>query len=164
METPADAIAVSLDRTGGIDLTLIADLLGMPEHEARPALAGMVFTDPVGGELVHAPAYLSGDVRGKLESAKARAADEPAFQANVDALAAVLPPALGVEDITARLGAVWISERIHEDFLNAILKTSDVRVENALPGMWEVRGGRVGVLSTSEWGTERRPAPDIAQA
>ncbi|WP_211294559.1 helicase-related protein [Microbacterium proteolyticum] len=164
VETPADAIAVSLDRTGGIDLTLIADLLGMPEHEARPALDGMVFTDPVGGELVHAPAYLSGDVRGKLEAAKARAADEPAFQANVDALTAVLPAALGVEDITARLGAVWISERIHEVFLNAILKTSDVRVENSLPGMWEVRGGRAGVLSTSEWGTERRPAPDIAQA
>ena len=164
VETPADAIAVSLDRTGGIDLTLIADLLGMPEHEARPALDGMVFTDPVGGELVHAPAYLSGDVRAKLEAAKARAADDPAFQANVDALTAVLPAALGVEDITARLGAVWISERIHEDFLNAILKTSDVRVENSLPGMWEVRGGRAGVLSTSEWGTERRPAPDIAQA
>ncbi|HBR88137.1 MAG TPA: hypothetical protein DEA59_02600, partial [Microbacterium sp.] len=35
---------------------------------------------------------------------------------------------------------------------------------NPLPGMWEVRGGRQGLLATSEWGTERRPAPDIAQA
>ena len=164
VETPADAIAVSLDRTGRIDLPLIADLLGMPEHDARPALAGLVFTDPSTDELVHAPAYLSGDVRVKLDAAKTRAATDPAFQTNVDALTAVLPEPLGVEDITARLGAVWISERVHEDFLRELLRAPDVRVENPLPGMWEVRGGRQGILSTSEWGTERRPAPDIAQA
>ncbi len=164
VETPADAIAVSLDRTGRIDLPLVADLLGMPEPEASAALAGMVFTDPGSGELVHAPAYLSGDVRAKLDAARTRAAEDPAFQVNVEALAAVLPPDLGVEDITARLGAVWISEQVHQAFLRELLRSEDVRVENPLPGMWEVRGGRQGILATSEWGTARRPAPDIAQA
>lgn len=122
VETAADAIAVSLDRTGRVDLPLIADLLGMPEPEAREALAGMVFTDPGTGELAHAPEYLSGDVRAKLETARARVADDTAFQVNVDALTEVLPPDLGVEDITARLGAVWISERVHEDFLRHLLR------------------------------------------
>lgn len=164
VETPADAIAVSLDRTGRIDLPLVADLLGMPEPEARAALAGMVFTDPEAGELVHAPAYLSGDVRAKLQAARTRATDDPSFQANVDALAGVLPADLGVEDITARLGAVWISEQVHEEFLRELLRSEEVRVENLLPAVWEVRGGRQGILATSEWGTARRPAPDIAQA
>ncbi|WP_218871389.1 helicase-related protein [Microlunatus parietis] len=164
VETPADAIAVSLDRTGGIDLPLIADMLGMPEPEARAALAGLVFTDPDTNALIHAPAYLSGDVRTRLDAAKTRAADDPAFQTNVDALTEVLPETLGVEDITARLGAVWISAEVHEQFLGELLRTREVRVENPLPGMWEVRGGPAGLLSTSEWGTERRPAPDIAQA
>ena len=164
VETPADAIAVSLDRTGGIDLPLIADILGMGESEARVALDALVFTDPETDELVHAPAYLSGDVRTKLEAAKNRAGDDPAFQTNVDALTEVLPETLGVEDITAHLGAVWISAEVHEQFLDDLLRTTEVRVENPLPGMWEVRGGRQGLLSTSEWGTERRPAPDIAQA
>ena len=164
VETPVDAVAVSLDRTGEIDLALIADLLGMPEPEARQALAGMVFTDPDTAGLVHAPAYLSGDVRAKLNAARARAADDPSFQANVDALAEVLPPDLGVEDITARLGAVWISEGTHQQFLRELLRSEDVAVENPLPGMWEVRGGRQGILATSEWGTVRRPAPDNAQA
>jgi N12 class adenine-specific DNA methylase len=164
VETPADAIAVSLDRTGRIDLTLIADMLGMPEPETRQALTGMVFTDPVSSELIHTPEYLSGDVREKLEAAEAAAAGHPEFQTNVDALADVLPADLGVEDIAARLGAVWISPGIHEDFLRDLLHADDVRVENLLPGMWEVRGGRAGLLATSEWGTERRPAPDIAQA
>lgn len=164
VETPSDAVAVSLDRTGRIDLPLVADLLGMREPEARDALTGLVFTDPDTNALIHAPEYLSGDVRTKLAAAKARADDDPAFAANVEALAAVMPETLGVEDIAARLGAVWISERVHEAFLKEILKASDVRVENPLPGMWEVRGGRQGILATSEWGTERRPAPDIAQA
>ncbi len=123
VETPADAIAVSLDRTGGIDLTLIADLLGMPEPDSRTALEGMVFPDPDTAELVHAPAYLSGDVRAKLDSARGRAANDPSFQANVDALAGVLPPDLGVEEITARLGAVWISEQVHQQFLRELLRS-----------------------------------------
>lgn len=164
VETPADAVAVSLDRTGGIDLGLIADMLGMDETEARGALTGLVFTDPGTDVLIHAPAYVSGDVRTKLDAAKARAADDPEFQVNVDALTEVMPETLGVEDITARLGAVWISADIHEQFLNDLMRTREIRVENPLPGMWEVRGGRQGLLATSEWGTERRPAPDIAQA
>lgn len=164
VETPVDAIAVSLDRTGGIDLPLIADMLGMTETEARAALTGLVFTDPETDELVHAPAYLSGDVRTKLDAAKTRVANDPSFQTNVTALAEVLPEPLGVEDITARLGAVWISPDVHQQFLSELLRSREVRVENPLPGMWEVRGGRAGLLSTSEWGTERRPAPDVAQA
>ncbi|NLG56519.1 MAG: helicase, partial [Rhodococcus sp.] len=164
VDTPADAIAVSLDRTGRIDLPLIADMLGMDEPEARQALGGLIFTDPVTDELIHAPAYLSGDVRMKLEQATTRAADDPAFQTNVDALTEVVPEALGVQEIGARMGAVWISAEVHAQFLNELLRTSDVNVENPLPGMWEVRGGRQGLMSTSEWGTDRRPAPDIAQA
>ncbi len=164
VDSPADAIAVSLDRTGRIDLPLIADMLGMDETEARQSLTGLVFTDPVTDELIHAPAYLSGDVRVKLEHATARATDDPAFQANVDALTEVVPEALGVQEISARMGAVWISAEVHAQFLNELLRTREIKVENPLPGMWEVRGGRQGLLATSEWGTERRPAPDIAQA
>ncbi|MFT4082109.1 MAG: helicase [Nocardioides sp.] len=164
VDTPADAIAVSLDRTGGIDLPLIADMLGMDESEARTAMTGLVFVDPTTDELIHAPAYLSGNVRDKLDAAKTRAAQDPAFQVNVDALTEVMPETLGVEDISARLGAVWISAEVHEQFLNELLRTREVRVENPLAGMWEVRGGRQGLLATSEWGTQRRPALDIAQA
>lgn len=164
VDTPADAIAVSLDKTGGINLPMIADLLGLEEDQAHEALTGLVFTDPDTRNLIHAPEYLSGDVRIKLDQARAAAQDEPAFGANVQALEAVMPPTLGADEITAKLGAVWISAEVHQAFLNELLRTEDVRVENPLPGMWEVRGGRGGLLSTSEWGTVRRPAPDIAQA
>ncbi|PZR49569.1 MAG: helicase, partial [Stutzerimonas stutzeri] len=164
VDSPAGAIAVSLDRTGRIDITLVADLLGMNDREARAALGTLVFADPVTNQLTHAPEYLSGDVRVKLEAARLRAEDDPEFQVNVDALAEVLPAPLGIQDIHAKLGAVWISADVHEQFLRSTLRAPDVRVENPLPGMWEIRGGRQGLPSTSEWGTPRRPAPDIAQA
>ncbi len=94
VDSPADAIAVSLDRTGRIDITLVADLLGMNDREAREALGTLVFADPVTNQLIHAPEYLSGDVRVKLEAARLRAEDDPEFQVNVDALAEVLPAPL----------------------------------------------------------------------
>lgn len=164
VDTPADAIAVSLDKTGGVDLPMISDLLGLDEDDAREALAGLVFTDPDTRTLVHAPEYLSGDVRTKLDQARTATKEQPEFEVNVQALEAVMPPTLGADEITAKLGAVWISAEVHQAFLNELLRVEDVKVENPLPGMWEVRGGRGGLLSTSEWGTVRRPAPDIAQA
>jgi N12 class adenine-specific DNA methylase len=164
VETPQDAVAVSLDRTGRVDLELVADLLGVPEVEARPALDGLVFADPDSGALVHAPEYLSGDVRVKLARAQAAAEKDPAFAVNVEALREVVPEPIGADEIVARMGAVWIDAETHRLFLSDLLQARDIVVENPLPGEWEVRGGRYGVRSTSEWGTDRRPAPDLAQA
>lgn len=164
VDTPAEAVTLSMDRTGGIDLAVVADLLGTSEDEAREALSDLAYTDPETGDLVHAPEYLSGDVRAKLEAATTAAEADERFTTNIEALQKVLPEPLGVEEITAKMGAVWISAEVHQQFLAEILKTTDVAVENPLPAMWEVRGGRRGLESTSEWGTERRPAPVLAQS
>ena len=164
VETAADAVAVSLDRRGGIDLTLIADLLGISEADARSALGDMVFTDPVSDELVHTPAYLSGDIYRKLDAATARAEADPAFRENVEALRQVLPKPLDASEVTAKVGAVWISDTIHQQFLRELLGTNEVRVESPMPGMWDVKGGRQGLRTTSEWGTKRRPAPELLKS
>ncbi|MEV8339106.1 helicase-related protein [Leucobacter sp. NPDC077196] len=164
VETAADAIAVSLDRTGGIDLAMIADLLGVSEAEAQTALGDLVFTDPETNELIHAPAYLSGNIYEKLEAAEARTETDPAFQVNVDELRKVLPEPLDAADVTAKIGAVWIGAEIHQQFLRELLGTNDVRVSSPMPGMWEVKGGRQGLRATSEWGTKRRSAPELLKA
>ncbi|GAA1821751.1 SNF2-related protein [Agromyces neolithicus] len=163
-ETPAEAIALSLDETGRVDLEVVAHLLGVDAEEARAQLGTLVYEDPTSGELVHAPEYLSGEVRTKLDAAAAAAETDARFTVNVEALQAVIPDPIGIEQIEARLGSVWISPEIHEQFLRELLNDRSIRVENPMPGAWEVRGYRAGVLATDEWGTMRRPAADIAQA
>lgn len=163
-ETPSEAIALSLDRTGRVDLQTIADLLGMDATDTRASLGELVYDDPASGRLLHAPDYLSGDVRKKLDVARDAAASDEKYQVNVAALEKVIPVSIGIDQIEARMGAVWVDAETHQEFLRDILRDRSVRVENRVPGMWEVRGMRQGIRATSEWGTERRPATDIAQA
>ena len=163
-DTPAEAITLSLDRTGRIDLDAIAHLLGETETGARAGLGDMVYDDPKTGQLIHAPEYLSGDVRIKLDAAQAAAETDPErYAVNVVALQAALPEKLTMEQIQARLGAVWVDAGTHQQFLQELLRDRSIRVENPMPGMWEVRGNRQTLRATSEWGTKRRPATQIAQ-
>ena len=95
-ETPAEAVALSLDGTGGVDLAVVSNLLGVEPDEARTMLGDLVYEDPDSRDLIHAPEYLSGDVRTKLETAEAAAQENPAYLANVDALRAVIPDPIGI--------------------------------------------------------------------
>lgn len=164
-DTPAEAIAICLDQRGQLDLETIAGLLGTDLEDARRQLGTQVFDDPATGELVHAPAYLSGNVRVRLEDAEAAVAEgRSEFQVNVDALRPVIPEPIGVEDIQARMGAVWIPAEIHEQFLRELLNDRSVHVLNTLPGRWEVKGREWGVEATKDWGTDRYPATRVAAA
>jgi N12 class adenine-specific DNA methylase len=145
-ETPSEAVALSLDETGRVDLAMIARLLGVDEAEARTRLGDLVYDDPVTGSLVHAPEYLSGDVRTKLDAATEAAALDERYAVNVEALREVLPDAYP------------------RQFPAELLDDPTVQVENPVPGEWEVRGRRWGIRATNDWGADRRPATDIARA
>lgn len=163
-ETAADALAVSLESHGRVDLADVADLLGQDEREARAALGELVYDDPAGGRLIAAAEYLSGNVRDKLDAARTALADNPALAVNVAALEAVLPADLGMDDIEARLGAAWIDVDAHRQFLVDLLDDPSVRVEHPGGSIWEVRGATRSVAATSRWGTERMPATAIVKA
>ncbi|OJX65524.1 MAG: helicase [Micrococcales bacterium 73-13] len=162
-DTPADALQICLDRHGRIDLTTIADLLGETPEQTRMLLGELVYDDPEhDGELVHGPAYLSGSIYPKLEAARAAAERDERYGVNVAALEGVLPDPLGPEEIVAKIGAVWISPDYHQQFLRELLGDTGVTVTCPLPATWKVRGGqRFTVRASQEWGTERRPAPDL---
>lgn len=66
-DTPEDALAISLDRTGRIDTGLIARLLDTDADDAARRLGDLIVTDPDTGEPTVAAAYLSGDIQGKLD-------------------------------------------------------------------------------------------------
>jgi N12 class adenine-specific DNA methylase len=163
-DTPADALAICLDTVGEVRLPEIARLLGVSEDEARRGLGTLVFDEPGADRLVPAAEYLSGNVRIKLEAARGAAAEDPRFTANVTALTAVQPRDLAPDEIDAQLGAAWIDAEYVRDFLAEILDDRRVRVEHPGAAIWAVKAGYTSILATTQWGTERVSAYDIAES
>ena len=162
-ETAEDALAITLETRGRVDLDHIAHLLGVEVGEARTQLGETVYDLPEGG-LVTRAEYLSGNVRLKLDHAQVAAAEDPRFATNVTALRGVIPPDLGPGDIDARIGAAWIPAEDHEAFLRETLEDSYVVVENGAGAIWAVKGGDWGIRATEQWGTDRMPAGRIFAA
>ncbi|MFY1633706.1 hypothetical protein ACN27F_10570 [Solwaraspora sp. WMMB335] len=164
-ETPEDAIAVCQDVYGQITLNRVAWLLGVDEDDARQQLGTLVFDEPGTERLVPAAEYLSGNVRLKLDQARAAAEEDEQYASNVEALTAVKPADLTPEEIRVRLGASWVSGDTVAQFLQELLDDPTLAVEHGDGGTdWTVTSKRrASTLATSTWGTERRSAVDIAE-
>lgn len=68
VDEPVEALAISLDRVGHVDLDLIGHLLGTRDDlETIDRLGDLIVTDPDDGTPLPADEYLSGDVGGKLD-------------------------------------------------------------------------------------------------
>ncbi len=158
VDTATEAVAVCLDESGAVIAARVAELLGTTEAEAGEALRVLVWEDPTSGELVPAARYLSGDVRTKLEAAQAAVVDDERWQANVAALAEVLPRQLAPGEITAQLGAPWVPADDVQAFGIEVLGVELVVEHLATLGQWAVAlrsGSRASVSLTSQWGTAR---------
>ena len=171
-ELPEEALALSLDRKGGVDISYVAKLLGTSEKEARDKLRGQVFKDPKTGRLVEKEAYLSGNVRAKLILAQEMADVESEFLENVEALEKMIPEDLPASKIGVRLGASWI-EPVHiRSFIQEVFDVPK-RVAEAVSlayephtATWIVKADyRTGASQytgvTSTWGTGRMNAIQI---
>lgn len=68
VDEPVEALAISLDRVGHVDLDLIGHLLGTRDDlETVARLGDLIVTDPDDGTPLPADEYLSGDVGGELD-------------------------------------------------------------------------------------------------
>ena len=158
--TAADALAVTLNETGRVDIDHLAELLDRDPDTALVQLGDTVFRNPHTGALETDDAYLSGSVRTKLAIAEAAAERDPQYARNVAALRLVRPEDLPPSDITARLGAPWIPAADIEAFAAEAMGTS-TRVRHIVAvGAWSVDTGPFAstAAGTSEWGTARRNA------
>jgi N12 class adenine-specific DNA methylase/SAM-dependent methyltransferase len=119
VEDPAEAVALSISRTGSVDVATMAHLLGMSEQEALKSAADCIFADPDSpNRYIDAPTYLSGNVRKKLARARELETTNERFATNVAALAQVLPADVGIDEINLRLGVSWIASDIIEHAFN----------------------------------------------
>ena len=175
VDTPAEALAVSIGEKGRVDLSYMAELLGTPEDFGRitDELRGVIFQDPSDQNWKTADEYLSGNVRNKLQIAKLAAANDPAFEVNVEALTAAQPKDLDATEIDVRLGATWISPDIIQKFMNETFQIPfylryAIRVKfSPATAEWRIEGktktGHNDVMAYETFGTARASAYKILE-
>ena len=165
VDTADEALAVTLDSRGEVDLEEAARLLGTDTAAAREALGDSVYDVPgQPGVLESRAEYLSGHIRDKLDVARAAAADDETYSRNVTDLHAALPTPLGAHEIEAKIGSVWVSPEIHGQFLQHILKDPRARVDRISGANWDVQTNKHLFTARNDWGTERMPAGGIFAA
>ena len=130
VDTPSEALAISIGERGKVDLPFMAQLLGTPdEYDAiKTELRGVIFKDPMGPNDPEAgwqtaDEYLSGDVRSKLRIAEMSAKHDPSFNINVEALQKAQPKDLDASEIDVRLGATWIDADYIQQFMEETFET-----------------------------------------
>ena len=181
VDTPSEALAVSIGEHGKVDLPYMAELLGTPGEYGRitTELSGVIFkdpaadpTDPEAGWQM-ADEYLSGDVRAKLRMAQFAAETNPAFAVNVEALTKAQPRELEASEIDVRLGATWLDPDIIQKFMTETFQIPyylrhAVKVRySPYTAEWRVEGktatGRSDIISSETYGTSRANAYKILE-
>jgi N12 class adenine-specific DNA methylase/predicted RNA methylase len=156
--TAEEGLLVSLDRTGGIDLPLIARLYGKPEETIVAELGDLIYRDPESKLWETADAYLSGNVRDKLKLAEAAGAD---YARNAVALRSVQPEDVLPGDIDANLGAPWLPVGDIQAFAAGLfgVAPSEITIGHLKKdAVWSVEAGHAAeasVAATADYGTQR---------
>jgi N12 class adenine-specific DNA methylase len=118
-DTIEDAYGISLGWRNRIDTQFIAGLIDKTQEQVEKGLLerGIAFQDPSTGQLYSREQYISGNVRKKLQIARASG---PAYQRNVDLLEGVQPQRVGIADIKFKVGATWIPSEVYTQFLESL--------------------------------------------
>lgn len=164
VETPQEALVVSLNQRGGVDLKYMTTLIDLPESELAAKLGDLIFPVPRGGYATR-ELYLSGNVRNKLREAEAAARDDAQFQRNVEALRQVIPKDIPASDIAVPIGAPWVAPQDVSEFARELLGVEPQMVlfRKADAG-WSFDQRGYGIEGTQRWGTKRMPFPEIFRA
>lgn len=157
ISTTSDALASSLRKLGFADIKYMASVLGKSENAIIKELGDRLFKDPVSEQYVPRDEYLSGNVRQKLAFAEDAARSEPEYARNVEALKAVIPADIEVEDIEIPLGSPILSVEDTQAFIDDLLgEPSAVVVRyNPVTTYWEVtttpRYGRISAQAHEKY-------------
>ena len=174
VDTASEALAVSLAEKAAIDFEYMSELSGKDENTLTDELIGIIFKNPLSEEWETADAYLSGNVRNKLEVAETFAKNEPMYAVNVEALKRVQPRELDASEIEVRIGATWIEPRFIEDFMREVFETPEhllnrdvIKIQYSdVTGQWNVKGKNADLgnaLVNMTYGTSRRNAYQILE-
>ena len=168
-DTAKDALIIALRETGRVDFARMDQLLRRPGESIRKELAadGLIFQNPANREWEIRDKYLTGNVREKLRLAQEAAKEDTAFQANADALAAVLPPDIEAVDIGIKFGSSWVPGAVITDFIEHLHGGKGRQNVSYIPvlGKWEAKVAfHDHSLNTDVWGIPEYPAGAIIES
>jgi N12 class adenine-specific DNA methylase len=180
VDTPSEALAISIGERGKVDLPFMAQLLGTPEEydAIKTELRGVIFKDPMGPNAPEegwqtADEYLSGDVRSKLRIAEMAATHDSSFNINVEALQKAQPKDLDASEIDVRLGATWIDADYIQQFMQETFETPyylrrSIEVKfSEMTAEWRINGKSSpsynDVAAYTTYGTDRANAYRILE-
>ena len=182
VDTPSEALAVSMSEKACVDIKYMETLLGGSEHYERivSELSGVIFKNPLsdpddpyaGWE--NSDEYLSGNVREKLSIARLSAETNPEYAVNVAALERVQPKLLDASEIEVRLGATWVDPKYINDFMRQVFETPEWKMDkevigvqySPVTGQWNIKGKNAdsgNPLVEATYGTGRANAYKILE-
>lgn len=190
VDTAIEALAISLNEKGEVDLNFMLDLYETNLETLIEELDAQIYLDPFNYDekdlskgWVTRDEYLSGNIRQKLKISSDYAELNPLlFTKNKLALEKVQPIDLDASEISVELGVTWIDLRDYEKFMYEILETSShykynpeypwKNINNTIHISYNnyTSGFTVNnksydnsVLTTGTFGTERMSAYEIIQ-
>ncbi|KAA0178843.1 helicase [Cupriavidus gilardii] len=161
-----DALVISMNETGGVDLDLMVRLTGRAEESLIRDLQGLIFLNPANQKWETADRYLTGNVKAKLAIATRAAEADSRYAGNVEALRLVQPPDIEPIDISVQLGSTWVPDQVVNDFVTHLFGNvhRSISYQESL-GKWVAKIG-MGDQTTmrTTWGTSEAPANELFEA
>lgn len=152
-ETIDDAVMVSINQNGKVDIPYISRLLNKKESEVQDQIIGkrIGFMNPETGLVESREQYLSGNVRSKLTIAQ-EANQENEYDSNVEELSKVVPIDIPMNLIKLTLGSTWIPTNVYEEFFKdefgveaKITKTSSDKFIGNFRGQYNAKDMQSGM-------------------
>ena len=133
VDTPEEALFVSLNRNGEVDLDYMEDLTGTSKAELITLLKGKIYYMPNGNYEI-APKVLSGNIYDKIDGLTSYierlSADDSGNKEVIDkleetkaALVAVRPKEIAFDEIGLQFGERWIPTSYYEDYISKLFGT-----------------------------------------
>ncbi len=173
-DSVADALVISRNRRGGVDVDYMAQLTGRSTEEvSRELIEGRLAFKDRNGDLVAAEEYLSGNVRAKLRDAEALKEADKDYEYNIEALKTVVPKDVDYSEIYVAPGAPWVPDSVYSDFAAHILGTSNnyrqsVKVTRNVTGGFTIeylnKYLKSSIENSQKWGTAARSFEKIFDA
>ncbi|WP_412468699.1 helicase-related protein [Pedobacter sp. KLB.chiD] len=126
-EKPDEALAASLNKYGGVDLSYMSEISGKTTDDLKEALKGRIFYNPLLKRYEIAELWISGNVVEKAEELRSYVSKTPADKEALESLQVLedaRPRRIEFEELDFNFGERWISNDVYNRFASDLLKAN----------------------------------------